>query len=139
MGALSPHEGRRAHPEGHEHRGFVYVDGRQSLRAFRRSNGVADGHVFRSSHSYDIAGVGFGCFNSLHAAEHEDALELVGCCLAVAAQQSHVIPQPQCAIVDAAHGHLAKMVVVVQGRHQHLQRGSRVAGGRRNRLQYRLE
>ena len=63
----------------------------------------------------------------------------MGGVLGVAAQQCHVLSQPECAIGDSAHGHLSQIVIIVKRRYQHLQRGDWVSGWRRNRIQDRFK
>ena len=120
MNTLFAHKGRGAHAESHAHRGFVDVDCRQCLRVLSRSYGIADGYTIKSRNRYDVSSVGFGDFNPLHAAEHEDTLNVVRTYFAIARQQGDIIPHPQRAIGYAANGHLAQVVVVVQSCHEHL-------------------
>ena len=94
MDAVPPHEWGSAHAESHAHRGFVDVDGRKGLRAFRRRNGVANGHPFRPGDGHDVPDLGLGHLNPLHTAEHKDAVHVMRASLATAAQQDHILPRP---------------------------------------------
>ena len=90
-------------------------------------SGAGDGH--------NVPGMGFGDFNPLHPAKHEDALHDVGGGLGVAAQQGYFVAQPECAVGDPSDGHLSEVAVVVERRNKHLQWGAGVPGRRRHGIE----
>ena len=127
-------EGPVVGDELHLHRRLLDLEQRQHHGARDVGDGLADGQILHAGDGADVAGHRLGQLEALERLVAEDLGHAEFLALAVAVDAQHAIALADAARQHAADGHVAEVVVVVEGGHVHGQRALDVGGGRRHGL-----
>ena len=117
--------GRVVDGERHLHRGGADLDERERLDALGRADRIADRDVADAGQADDVArgGLGDGVLGKALKFVHGDGLGLLRCGVGVVVVADHdLLVLLERAALDAADGHAADILVVVNGGDEHLER-----------------